>query len=167
MTANPRIILWIALAFVLYLNYEAWTRDYAPPPVAVTASGGANGTTSSLGNSVPQAPATPAVEAPTSAPPVAQSSAAAPAAAPGAPSASEFSPAGPKGHVRTDVLDMDIALQGGTVERADLLRYPKVKGQEELVRLMNTDPATLYLLQSGLFGPGEAKRPTHLAAFTS
>ena len=49
---NPRILLWVALAFVLYLNYEAWTRDYAPPPPAVTAPGAANGT-GSLGNAVP------------------------------------------------------------------------------------------------------------------
>src|SRR6185312_14233924 len=113
---NPRILLWVALAFVLYLNYEAWTRDYAPPPPAVTAPGAGNGT-GSLGNAVPQAPATAAVEAPSSAPP-----AAAPAsvATPGAPSASEFSATGPKVHVRTDVLDLDIALQGGTLERADL-----------------------------------------------
>jgi len=167
---NPRILLWVALAFVLYLNYEAWTRDYAPPPPAVTAPGAANGT-GSLGNAVPQAPATAAVEAPSSAPPTASPStpAAAPAsvATPGAPSASEFSATGPKVHVRTDVLDLDIALQGGTLERADLLRYPKIKGQEELVRLMNTAPETLYLLQGGLFGPGGTMRPTHLANFTS
>src|SRR5262245_56779409 len=141
---NPRILLWVALAFVLYLNYEAWTRDYAPPPSAVTAPGAATGA-GSLGNSVPQAPATPQPEAPASAAPAATpSTAAAPsAAAPGAPAASEFSPTGPKVHVRTDVIDMDIALQGATIERADLLAYPKVKGQKELVRLMNTDPATL------------------------
>ena len=51
-----------------------------------------------------------------------------------------FAPHGAKVHVRTDVLDLDIALQGGTIERADLLRYPKVKGGSEPVRLMNTDP---------------------------
>src|SRR5262245_51768661 len=172
MTANPRIILWVALAFVLYLNYEAWTRDYAPPPVVAPAAGAANGA-GALGNSVPQAPATPAVEAPAGTPPAAAPSTAAPsaapssAAAPNAPSATEFNAAGPKVHVRTDVIDMDIALQGATIERADLLRYPKVKGQQELVRLMNTDPATLYLLRSGLFGPGNAPRPTQLANFTS
>ncbi|HEY1283224.1 MAG TPA: membrane protein insertase YidC [Steroidobacteraceae bacterium] len=163
---NPRIILWIALAVVLYLNYEAWTRDYAPPP-AVTSSGAAANGAGSLGNSVPQAASTPAVEAPTSAPPVAPPAAAAPAAAPGAPAPSGLSPTAPKVRVLTDVLDLDISLQGGTLERADLLRYPKVKGGQELVRLMNTDPATLYLLESGLFKPGDPKRPTQLAEFTS
>ena len=73
-------------------------------------------------------------------------------------------PTAAKVHVRTDVLDLDIDLQGGTFERADLLRYPKVKGETEPVRLMNTDPATLYLLQTGLTGPADSARPTHLAA---
>ena len=29
--ANTRLMLWIALAAILYLNYEAWTRDYREP----------------------------------------------------------------------------------------------------------------------------------------
>ncbi len=76
-------------------------------------------------------------------------------------------PSGGKVHVRTDVLDLDINLQGGTLERADLLKYPKVKGRSELVRLMNTSSDTLYLLQTGLTGPAGSTRPTHLATFTS
>ncbi len=53
-------------------------------------------------------------------------------------------------HVHTDVLDIDIDLKGGTIRRADMVKYPKVKGEAERMRLMNTDPATLYLLQTGL-----------------
>ncbi|HKZ73704.1 MAG TPA: membrane protein insertase YidC, partial [Steroidobacteraceae bacterium] len=70
--------------------------------------------------------------------------------------------------VRTDVLDLDIGLAGGELQRADLLKYPKVKGQSEPVRLLNRDaPETLYVLQSGLTGPAGSERPTHLATFTS
>ena len=29
---NQRIFVWAALALVLWLNYLAWQRDYAPPP---------------------------------------------------------------------------------------------------------------------------------------
>ena len=29
--ANTRLMLWVALAAILYLNYEAWTRDYREP----------------------------------------------------------------------------------------------------------------------------------------
>jgi YidC/Oxa1 family membrane protein insertase len=164
MNLNPRILLWVALAFVLYLNYEAWTRDYTLPASATaTGTPGENASAEpSLGSRVPQAPTTPA-PAP-AAPPTSGPEAAATGSA---PAANDFVTGGPKVRVVTDVLDLDIALQGGTLERADLLRYPKVKGGQELVRLMNTDAATKYLLQTGLFGPGSAPRPTHLAAFTS
>jgi YidC/Oxa1 family membrane protein insertase len=68
--------------------------------------------------------------------------------------------------VVTDVLDLDISLQGGTLTRADLLRYPLIKGQPQPVRLMNTDSAqSQFLLQSGLTGPDKAERPNHLATF--
>src|SRR5262249_12876529 len=37
----------------------------------------------------------------------------------------------------------------------------------ELVRLMNTDPATLYLLQTGLTGPDSSARPNHVTEYAS
>jgi YidC/Oxa1 family membrane protein insertase len=70
-------------------------------------------------------------------------------------------------HVRTDVLDLDIALQGGELKRADLLQYPQVKGQAAPVRLLNSEAVGRYSLQTGLSGPAGAARPTHLALFTS
>ncbi len=70
-------------------------------------------------------------------------------------------------HVRTDVLDIDISPIGGTITRADLLAYAKKKGEAERVRLMNTDEATRYLLKTGLTGPANDARPTHVAQFTA
>ena len=32
--ANTRLMLWVALAAILYLNYEAWMRDYREPAAA-------------------------------------------------------------------------------------------------------------------------------------
>ena len=29
--ANTRIMIWFAFAAILYLNYEAWIRDYQAP----------------------------------------------------------------------------------------------------------------------------------------
>ena len=60
MTGNPRVFIWIALALVLWLNWEAWMRDYAPAtpptPAASTQSGSsAVPPPASLGSSVPQA----------------------------------------------------------------------------------------------------------------
>jgi len=77
-------------------------------------------------------------------------------------------PLGPAIHVRTDVLDVAISLTGGTLESAQLLKYPLVKGQPEPVQLeSDASPEMLYLLQSGLTGPDSLPRPTHLASFTS
>ncbi len=174
MTANPRLFLWIALAAILVLNYEAWMRDYAPRTDSIaTTSASSDGASSSgpggkLGSAVPQAS--------TSAPPSADKSAVPSASSVPAPSAATSPIAAATAgtstdagaiHVRTDVLDLDIGLQGGTLERADLLRYPKVKGGSELVRLMSNDPDMLYLLQTGLTGPAGSEHPTHLTTFTS
>src|ERR1700730_13183624 len=61
---NIRVMLWAALAAVLFLNYEAWMQDYpASPatgaPAAATSSTvtGSNPPASKLGDSVPQAAA--------------------------------------------------------------------------------------------------------------
>jgi YidC/Oxa1 family membrane protein insertase len=163
MMQNPRLFLWIGLAFVLWLNYQAWLQDYAPPPgtpVARAATSSADAPVESpaeaLNAAVPQA----------SGPEVA--SPAAPSATTGIATVAETAPQGSVIRVRTDVLDLDISTQGGTLQRADLLRYPKVKGGDQPVRLMSTaDPEHLYLLQTGLTGPTGASRPTHLTAYSS
>jgi YidC/Oxa1 family membrane protein insertase len=169
----PRIVLWCALALALWLNYQAWVHDYGSlTSVAPTTSGarGAAGTPPSLGFNVPQA-SSDSVQSSTG--PVPSSSASAQAnssaaATDGLPSASTAAAAGPTIQVRTDLFDAAIALQGGTLVRADLLKYPLVKGEPQPVELENdTSPETLYLLQSGLSGPDSLARPTHLASFTS
>jgi len=163
---NIRFTLWIVLGAVLYYNYLAWEQDYRPLPQPTTAAAG-GAAPGSLGNSVPTpeggAPSGAAASAP------AQSGAATPAAAPPAPpdtlgTAPESSAA--KVHVVTDVLDLDISLRGGEIDRADLSRYPLHKDTPNVpVRLESDDPASLYLVQTGLTGaPGEAA-PSHLATF--
>src|SRR5690242_6899045 len=165
---NPRIFLWILLIMAGWLNYEAWVRDYAPPASATPATqAGSQGP--DLGASVPGASsssappaaavpgaAVPGSEAPATAPVPGVANTTAPTAASNAEVPAVASPnAGVGGvpvHVVTDVLDIDIDLKGGTIRRADMLKYPKVKGEADRVRLMNTDPATLYLLQTGLTG---------------
>jgi YidC/Oxa1 family membrane protein insertase len=174
MANNPRIYLWLLLILAAWLNYEAWQRDYAPPATAVA------------GSSTPGAPATPANDIGAAIPQAAPSGTA-PTADAGnssvpAPSTGSPPQPGPEApntgdtatavaatpiHVRTDVLDLYISPIGGTIQRADLLEYAKKKGEAERVRLMNTDPATRYLLQTGLTGPAGADRPTHVAPFTS
>jgi YidC/Oxa1 family membrane protein insertase len=176
---NTRMLLWIALAAILYLNYEAWMHDYQAP-AATSANGqsasGAPGTASTLGDSVPQAASTAALPTappvtPTSASPAAAVPAAAePIAAPpaGATPAQDASPLQPL-HVITDVLDVVINLKGGEFDQADLLEYPLRKDAPNIpVRLLSRDPpASLYLLQTGLIGVAGDAAPTHLATWTS
>jgi len=169
---NLRVYLWAGLAMLLFYDYQVWVRDH--PPLASTetaapaAPSGAPGT-SELGSRVPEAAAPSAgTAAPaTTGTAAAPESAAGTAAAPGT-AVSAGSPAAPVVHVRTDVLDVDISTRGGTLERVDLLAYPRVKGEAAPVRLENRDDAqSLYELQSGLTGPEGSAYPTHLATFAS
>ena len=170
---NPRIFLWGALALVLFADYNTWTSDYASKAPATTQASSAErahptAPANELGNRVPEAPAPAASAARAgSASPAPAATAGAAAAAPAAEPGAEPQNA-PSVHVRTDVLDIEISTRGGTITQADLLEYPKVKGEAAPVRLENDDtPQSLYELQSGLTWPGKEPYPTHLATFAS
>ena len=173
MNNTPRIIVWAALLAVLFLNYNAWEKDYGPRPGLNTATAqGASGTptpggSADLSNRIPQASASaqPAAATPSSAgaPPGAT-----PPAAPPEGAATTAATSAEVIHVRTDVLDLEISTVGGTIKQADLLKYTQVKGESTLVRLENQDgPASIYLLQSGLIGSGKGSYPTHLAIWSA
>jgi YidC/Oxa1 family membrane protein insertase len=166
-------MLWLALAAILYLNYEAWMRDYpegvATPqaaPAAVAPAGvPATPAASSLQESIPTPPTgaggTPGTVAPPSAVPAAADSS---LSSPGTTAGS----AAPL-HVRTDVLDLSISLKGGELERADLLQYPLHKDTPNVpVRLFSDDnPDSEYVLQSGLTAEAGQAAPSHLALWTA
>jgi len=174
-STNARMFLWLGLVLALWINYETWQRDYAAPVVttpAVTATAAAPGAApTGLAASVP------ASAAAVTAPATATAGAAAPVATAGgattgvaATSSSTTSPAAATTatiRVVTDVLDMDVALQGGDLVRADLRRYPLIKGEDTRVRLLNRNPQQFYYLQTGLTDPAGGARPTHLAVFTA
>jgi YidC/Oxa1 family membrane protein insertase len=175
MINNPRIYLWVAVVLMAWLNYDAWNRDYGTPDVIThTTRPGESG------NSTPATPSAdltrqvPAAGAPdtatnTTTPTQPAAAAAAGGAAPGAVAAAGAAGATAAGqlvHVHTDVLDLDINSTGGTIQRADLKLYPRVKGESAPVRLENSDdPQSLYLLQTGLTGPQAT--PSHVAPLQS
>jgi len=175
---NLRIILWVGLALVLLVNYSTWTSDYASRDAAAAAAvakaAEAEKASNPLGAAIPQtsAPAAASNAAPAAAAPAtgAVPTVAGPVPAASAPAASAL-PAAGMIHVRTDVLDVDISLRGGELQRADLLAYPVKKGLAEPVRLLrNHGAGDQYLLQTGLTGTGTAapeNYPTHVALFTS
>jgi YidC/Oxa1 family membrane protein insertase len=163
---NLRTYLWIALLAVLYLNYSTWQHDFPPAPAATTAVQSQTAPSqqpSSLANSIPQA------QQPTAggAPPVA--AAPSPPAAVGIPAANPAASANaPLIHVHTDVYDIDISTLGGTLQQVQLLKYAQIKGQAARVQLENdASPQTVYLLQSGLTGPGNSPYPNHSALYTA
>jgi YidC/Oxa1 family membrane protein insertase len=181
---NTRVLLLVALGAALFLNYEAWMRDYPPSTSDTQSMNGGDSASNRLGDTVPQlsmgaagsgtAPiAEPAAAMPTAAasssPPL---GGAAPAPTPADAAAVDTGAdrtAGPPLHVITDVLDLDINLKGGEVDRADLLQYPLHKDTPNVpVRLMSRDSEdSLYLLQTGLTGGTGETAPTHLATWTS
>jgi YidC/Oxa1 family membrane protein insertase len=68
----------------------------------------------------------------------------------------------------TDVIDMDISLQGGDLLRADLLQYPRDKKPgSAAVRLLSTDDSTFGIVRSGLRAADGRAEPTHLATYTA
>jgi YidC/Oxa1 family membrane protein insertase len=172
------MLLWIALAAILYLNYEAWMHDYPASgqrDSAGQSASGAPGAAGNLGDSVPQAassalpPATPAAAATAASPPAAVSSpepfAAPPAGAAPTPADTASQPV----HVTTDVFSLVINLKGGELDQADLSQYPLRKDAPNIpVRLLSREPPdSLYLLQTGLIGGAGEAAPTHLATWSS
>src|SRR5882672_3050883 len=173
---NTRMLLWIALAAILYLNYEAWMHDYPASgqrDTTAQSAAGTPGAAGNLGDSVPQAassatpPVTPGA-APTAAATAATVPTAEPFAAPPAGAAPDDSATQPV-HVTTDVFNLVINLKGGELAQADLLQYPLRKDAPNIpVRLLSRDPpAALYLLQTGLSGAAGEAAPTHLATWTA
>jgi len=169
---NIRPFLWIALGLTLFLNYQMWQRDYAPPPGSATPAGTAapkvdlDAAAPVITAPAEGAAATAANGVATDAVPVLD-----PAAGGAAATAASAAAPASAGTLRvvTDVLNVEISLRGGEIVGVTLPKYPLKKDQPDVpVRLeRNGGPDDIYVLQSGLAGPANAVRPTHLATFTS
>ena len=151
---NQRLLIWAFFGLMAFWTYEAWVRDYGPQPAAVS-----------------QPPAEQAAEdvaLPDALPDLADREAEAPVM-PAAEGALEV--AAPRGdviRVSTDVFDIAISTQGGTLVDASLREYPVAKDRpEDLVQLLSDEPGQLGLVQTGLRSAGEGAEPNHLAAFTA
>jgi YidC/Oxa1 family membrane protein insertase len=156
--ANPRIYLWIAVALLLWMNLVQWNRDYADggaTPAATSAAPAADSPdTATPDSAAAQLPSLPTAPTTTSS-----------GTTPALPQAGVASP---RVRVVTDVLDLDISLQGGNLVRADLLAYPHDKRPgSPPVRLLDTSETTFNVDRSGLRVLNAASEPNHLATFTS
>ena len=139
---NTRLFTWAFFGMMLWLTYQAWQQDYGPKTVETPVAedtAPALPEESDLG--LPEVPAD-AAEVPSL--PSADSAPETEAAAAAAPSAAVI-------NVRTDVLDLDISTQGGTLQRAALPAYPVAKDRpDEPVILLSTERENLGLIRTGL-----------------
>jgi YidC/Oxa1 family membrane protein insertase len=158
--ANPRIYLWIAVALLLWMNLVQWNRDYGQRSVpAVAPAAPAENPPAGAAPAEATLPELP-TPTPSRATPEASSTA---SALPSAAAAQA-----PRIHVLTDVLDIDISLQGGNLVRADLPAYPHDKRPgSPPVRLLDTHEASYNVDRSGLRALNAASEPNHLANFSS
>ena len=160
---NRRLFLWSALAALLFLNYQAWDHDFAPPapsPIASAApQSAAPSAEHSLRDSIPSAGGAPSdTPAATSA-----------AAAVTAPTATEVPSQAALVHVRTDVLDLTINTAGAEIDEAVLRKYTLSKDKpNEFVHLLSTQGADgMALFQWGVTTGAVAGAPAPNAIYTA
>lgn len=153
-----RLILILALAFVLFLIYQAWVEDYGTPPVIDSPTGAESSPPASPGSSDRSAdtPDAPAVAAPTL-----------DAAAPDQSPTSAVSAAGSI-VVETDVLRAEISPRGGTIQSLELLNYRQDADDPTTpLQLLKPAPPNMFIVQSGLLGGPNSDLPTHDAIFSA
>jgi YidC/Oxa1 family membrane protein insertase len=148
---NVRLLLFMALAFIGMLIYQAWQQDYgpgtqiaAPQPVQP----------STVFGETPDAPQRADIDS----------------AMPNLPG--ETTPTAAANarliEVRTDTLDLAIDTRGGTIVDARLIQYPVAVDQPDVkYRLLSQRPSDYFIAQSGLLGADKERTPTHEALFTA
>jgi YidC/Oxa1 family membrane protein insertase len=156
---QQRLILWLALAFVFMLLWQAWMTDYAtpPPPPQATAEAPSASAPSPLDDGLPPAARVPEdgdLPAP-----------------PGASIGPAFSPsteAGQRIRVATDVLELDLGTTGAGLRRAVLRDYRISSTNEAPVTLLDDATASqLFVINSGVRGMDGEAEPTHRVEYAT
>jgi YidC/Oxa1 family membrane protein insertase len=151
-----RTILWVIFGFSMVLLWDQWQvangkkATFFPGPVGQA--------------STPAAPSKPATDA--SLPAAVPGQTTAPAAVPLAAAA----PAIPKERfeVSTDVLKLTLDTEGGSLVRAELLKYPDAEDKSKNVVLLDDSKDRVYLAQSGVVaGSTGGAFPTHKTVMTA
>ncbi len=152
------IFAWLMVATLLWMEWGRFTA--AEAPVAATAivepAGSSTGT---AGSSVPGAPAAPAASVDGAMPAVP----AVPTSSTSVPASAAPAPVSARVVASSDVLRL--TLDGGSVLSADLLDYHQARNEASPpVELLTSEPARLYVAQSGWVSPSGAA-PSHEARF--
>ncbi len=146
---NPRILLAIALSFLVLLIWQAWMQDYGPKPVPQQVSTQDTASDASTPAISPEdLPAAPDDQLPE----------------PGEPVNVKL-PAGQRIEVTTDLYKAVIDTRGGDLRQVDLLKY-KVGTEPDSppLSLLEEGDNQLFIAQSGL-RVGKGDEPTHHADF--
>ena len=163
---NIRFILVVTFSMLIFMLWQAWEQDYGPKPEVAIVSPDVTKAKEDLpitatplqAESASQEPVLSAVVAPVT----------------------------KIVKIKTDVIALEIDMQGGTVTNLDLLNYPiekantvvnslrKLIGMEVSeansapVRLFNNDPENIFIAQSGLIAEGgSTTAPNHYTVFKS
>lgn len=167
-----RPMLFMGLAFVLFLMWQEWEKDYGPQPVAPQ----------SVEQNSSQAPADSAI--PTDTPTNSVTSSTGPAViggaddVPGAPTtgstanvadtptpAVSSTPAAGIVTVTTDLVRIKIDTAGGTIRTLDLLKYPaETATPDDPFKLMQDSGPDIFMGQTGLLGENAPNHKTVLRA---
>ena len=151
---NLRPILWLSLAFVLFLMWQAWNADYGPRPTVDPTPEVEMDDPPERPEDVPEAPEIELDPADPVAPPEALPQ-----------------PVRDTVSVRTDLLDLRIDPRGGTITRADLLAFPVDPREPEVPVRLFDQRGRGYVAQSGLTHDrmegvdGPTRAPSHHAHF--
>ena len=138
-TRNLLFFAWLIVATLLWMQ---WNTEHAPKtPAAANVAPAQAATTSAPAGTIPSAPG-------------------ASLAQPAQPNSAQASPSI---EVRTDVLRLE--LNGGGVQVADLLQYPRsAEANSAPVRLLDDAPAQLYAANSAwMSGAGTGAKPLEFA----
>ncbi|NNJ80410.1 MAG: membrane protein insertase YidC [Xanthomonadales bacterium] len=156
--SNLRPVLIIGLVFLAYMIWVEWQKDYGPAPKAPEVA-----ETRSL-QDMPGIPEAEQPDLPSAGDLPSPESTETESVAPGLDES--LSRTGERVTVRTDVLDVQIDLAGGTLVSATLLDYPiEQKEPDRTVQLMQPSGPGMFIAQSGLISRQDA--PNHTSKFSA
>ena len=159
---NIRLFLWMGLGVLLWLSFQAWQQDYAPPPTVLDSTGLSSPVLEDSGPVIDDLPSLSELSA-------TESSADMPLSVGNNASADAGKISAVKViHVKTDVLNIEINLDGGDLQYAKLPTYPVTKGDpNNSVQLLSADPANIFVVGSGLRSVEGISEPNHRSTFTA
>jgi YidC/Oxa1 family membrane protein insertase len=164
--SNPRLVLLVALGFIMLLMWQEWQKDYGTEPQSQPAE---HSLKSERGSRPDQSSVTEATDAGQDLPSLSADSSLhqlAPARTTSDQQVAETAATGQLIRVVTDKLMVSINPKGGEISSLSLRGYPvAIDKPDEPFPLMVKNPGEVYVAQTGLLSRQGA--PNHLAQFSA